>query len=131
MEQEKIKYKDWRTGEEKVHITSDITYRTGLICPFDNIEILDRNFYHNEHDTYCPGCRMSYSSKYISQEKVNLEAIQNAQRYKKEILTTEKNLKELEEKKADLEARIKHAEEVGLIRKVEDEDSIEDGDISP
>jgi hypothetical protein len=122
-----IKYKDWKTGEEKEYelnqFSSEIEAKTNLLCPFDNTPLLDRSYYHNEYDLFCPNCKNPYP-RTRSQEEVNESA-------KKYVLRNKRDLKELEEKKADLEARIKHAEEVGLFRKSEDKDSIEEGDISP
>jgi hypothetical protein len=106
-----IKYKDWKTGEEKEYKlnqhSSEIETKTNLICPFDNTPILERSYYHNEYDAFCLNCRNPYS-RTRSQEEINEQA-------KNYFLRNKKNLKELEVVKADLEARIKHAEEVGLI----------------
>jgi hypothetical protein len=105
-----IKYKHWKTGEEEQCDLShyiDVAYKTNLICPFDNTPIIERSYYHNEHDTFCPNCGNSYP-RTINQKEINQQA-------KDSILRNKKDLNELEEKKADLESRIKHAEEVGLI----------------
>ena len=110
MEEEIIKYKDWKTGEEREYNprhSSCIISKINLICPFDNTPILERSYYHNEHDVFCPNCGNSYP-RTRDQEEINQQA-------KDSILRNRKDLKELEETKADLEARIKHAEEVGLI----------------
>jgi uncharacterized Zn finger protein (UPF0148 family) len=105
-----IKYKKWDTGEEKEYNPScslDTLNQTNLICPFDNTPLFDRSYYHNEHDLFCPNCGGVYPPK------SNQKEIKNQSR--EDALRNKKQLQELEEKKADLEARIKHAEEVGLI----------------
>jgi uncharacterized Zn finger protein (UPF0148 family) len=105
-----IKYKHWKTGEEEQWDLSHyagVAHKTNLICPFDDTPILDREHYHNEHDVFCPNCGNSYSRN-STQEEINEQAKEN-------VLRNKKTLKELEERKADLESKIKHAEEVGLI----------------
>ena len=104
-----IKHKDWKTGEEREYHSSDPINETGLICPFDNVQILDRSYYHNEHDVFCPGCGANYLRN-STQEEINEQA-------KESILKRKKDLIRLEKTKEDLEARIKHAEEMGLISK--------------
>lgn len=108
-----IKYKDWKTGEEKgmdiSKYAGDGIDKTDLICPFDDTPILERSYYHNEHDLFCPNCR-AYYPRTRDQKEINESAKDDALRNKKELI-------ELKKKTTDLEARIKHAEEVGLISK--------------
>jgi uncharacterized Zn finger protein (UPF0148 family) len=104
-----VHFKHWQTGEECEYNPSysmDHIRKTNLICPFDSTPIFRRDYYHNEHDIFCPNCHEYYSRN--TQEEINKQA-------KDDVLRNKKTLKELEERKADLEARIKHAEEVGLI----------------
>jgi hypothetical protein len=102
-----IKYKDWKTGEEKEYRSSDSITLAGLICPFDGNEIIDRNYYHNEHDTFCPSCRMDYS-RHSSQAEIDQEAKENLIRLVKE-------KEKLIEREKALEERINHARSVGLL----------------
>lgn len=106
---ETIKFKDWQTGEEKeynpAHSTDHIN-QTKLICPFDNTPLFRRDYYHNEHDIFCPNCNEFYIQN--SQEEINKQAKDIA-------LNNKEKLEKLESTKANLEARIKHAKEVGLL----------------
>ena len=109
MESKIIQYKDWKTGEEMEHLLRDSYPNetiTNLICPFDQTPIISA---YNDYEQwrFCPNCGELYSRK-ISQEKINEQA-------KEHLLRDKKDLQELEQTKADLEARIKHAEEIGLI----------------
>jgi DNA-directed RNA polymerase subunit M/transcription elongation factor TFIIS len=111
MDKEKIDYNDWKTGEKRQYIlndyTSDIEHKTKLFCPFDNTPLI---FAYDERDKTlsCPNCGEQYHPHSRSQEEINNQSKAYALRKKN-------YLKEIEEKRADLEARVKHAEEVGLI----------------
>lgn len=114
MESKIIRYKDWKTGEEMEHSLRD-SYPTqeriiNLICPFDQTPIISA-YNDYEHWRFCPNCGELYSRN-ASQEEIKEQA-------KEHISRDKKDLQELEQTKADLEARIKHAEEVGLIPKKE------------
>lgn len=110
MAQEGIHYIDWKTGEEEIYHPpfSILIHKTNLICPFDNTPILDGNSYHNEHDFFCPNCWAHYPT--INQEGINDHA-------RKKLRKCEDELNELKDRESDLEARIKHAKDVGLIPK--------------
>ena len=76
MEEEIIKYKDWKTGEEREYNprhSSWIISKINLIYPFDNTHILERsyNIYHNEH--FCLNCG-AYYSRTRDQEEINQQA---------------------------------------------------------
>ncbi len=109
MESKIIKYKYWKTGEEMEHLLRDSYPHetiTNLICPFDQTPLISA---YNDYAQwkFCPNCGEIYSRN-VSQEKINEQA-------KEHLLRDKKDLQELEQTRADLEARIKHAEEVGLI----------------
>ena len=105
-----IHYQDWKTGEEKEYdstSSSDIIRKTNLVCPFDNTPILDRIYYHNEHDFFCPNCREHYSET-NNQEEINHHAIKDALKCKDQLAGLEKT-------RADLEAQVRQAEKMGLL----------------
>lgn len=108
-----ILYQNWKTGKEEKYelnlYSSDIEHKTDLICPFDNTPILERSYYHNEHDLFCPNCGETYSPN-RTQEWINKQAKNGLFRNRIELI-------ELEKKKAKLEERIKQAEEMGISSK--------------
>lgn len=105
-----IHYQDWKTGEEREFNPNqglDFIRKTNLVCPFDNTPIFYRSYYHNEHEFFCPNCG-GYYPEPKNQEEINRHAIEDALKCKDQLV-------KLKETKADLEARIKQAEKMGLI----------------
>jgi hypothetical protein len=113
MEEEFLKYKSWKTGEEyeyKLNLSWAHERVTQLVCPFDKTPLL---FCYDDMDkwTECVNCGEHYLLG--SQQEIDEQARNNALERKRE-------LDKLEKRKADLEARIKHAEEGGLLLSSED-----------
>jgi len=60
MNEEKIDYRDWKTGEACQYVLNcyshDIEHKTKLFCPFDNTPLI---FAYDDYDKslFCPNCR--------------------------------------------------------------------------
>ncbi len=114
MEDEILKYKDWETGEEKEYT---IKFGKGslshLICPFDKTPLI-HTYDDWSNDVRCINCGEEFHvNGGLTQENLN-------EKYKWKMEKHQETLRELEEKKADLEARLKHAREVGLLLQSQD-----------
>jgi len=112
MEPEIIHYTDWQTGEKQEYSLGNHGWSVENIskrkCPFDYTPLI---FAYDDRSErlFCPNCGEDYS-KNSTQKEIDEQA-------RNHLLDHKKDLEELEETRADLEARIKHAEEVGLLPK--------------
>jgi hypothetical protein len=110
VKEEIIDYRDWRTGEKKKYKIDRITIiKTNLICPFDNTPLMEIEENSLSYDYIsCPNCKEDYSIT-KNQEEINKQAREN-------ILRQVRRLPQLTRERKDLEARIKHAKNVGILK---------------
>lgn len=121
----KIDYIHWKTGKKKKYLLNNCTYnieeKTNFICPFDKTPLVVARGHENDKTIFCPNCHEEYDCyNYLNrtQEVTNKEAVGNVQQYKKDLIRNEKQQIKLKKKKEDLEARIKHAKEIGLLKEL-------------
>lgn len=110
MKEEIITYHDWRTGEKKSYRIDRVTkFKTSLICPFDNTPIIKIEENSSLYDSIlCPNCREDYTLT-EKQEEINQQAREN-------LLRHVRRLSQLTKERKDLEARVNHAKNIGLIK---------------
>ena len=111
MEDEILKYVDWKTGGEREYV---LIFGKGelshLVCPFDKTPLI-HTYDDWSNDVICVNCGEEFHANGgLTQEKLN-------ETYKHRLEKFKEIISELERKRADLEARIKHGQEVGLLPK--------------
>jgi hypothetical protein len=113
MEKDSVTYSDWKTGKKIIYKLND-SYpsenKSGLICPFDNTEII-RWHDHMSKGYECLNCGLDYSSmKANNQEEVNRVAKEHFQ-------NLEKKLEKLKQEQEEINLILNHAAKKELYNK--------------
>ncbi len=113
MKKETIKYKHWKTGEKiekELSFSHPSENKTDLFCPFDNTPIIRYHDGHGGKGYECPNCGIEYGILSGTQENVDNFAKQYFEQIKND-------LENLEKEKKNLETKLNHARNKGIINK--------------